>query len=203
MPFASRRFSTLRLPPEGSAVAASTSSQRSTPPLDPTRFSSPRPVDRPRRAQPTNRPRAQIEGQQPLRRRDRTTRCADPWLGSRARGRRSTSIDRLEHAIERLELPAAVKQPQSISTLDRFDSPRKLIRAESAQPAPFPKPIRADVDAQPGLWSDHLRRMKRVVERNARGREAPMVITPSAVARLIKQTISAIRRKSFAGRRHD
>jgi hypothetical protein len=42
-----------------------------------------------------------------------------------------------------------------------------------------------------GLSRDHLRRMERVVERNARGREAPMVITPSAVARLIKQTVSA------------
>jgi hypothetical protein len=37
--------------------------------------------------------------------------------------------------------------------------------------------------------------MKRVVERNTSGQEAPMVITPSAVARLIKQTVNAIRRK--------
>jgi hypothetical protein len=41
--------------------------------------------------------------------------------------------------------------------------------------------------------------MERVVERSARGREAPMVITPWAVARLIKQTVSAIRRKSSRG----
>jgi hypothetical protein len=33
--------------------------------------------------------------------------------------------------------------------------------------------------------------MTRVVERNARAREAPMVITPWAVARLIEQTVSA------------
>jgi hypothetical protein len=39
---------------------------------------------------------------------------------------------------------------------------------------------------KPGLSRDDLQMMQRVVERNARGREAPMVITPLAVARLIK-----------------
>jgi len=38
--------------------------------------------------------------------------------------------------------------------------------------------------------------MKRVADSNAKGREAPMVITPAAVGRLLKQIVSVIKARA-------
>jgi hypothetical protein len=38
--------------------------------------------------------------------------------------------------------------------------------------------------------------MRRIADRSATGQEAPMVITPKAVARLLRQVAGAIRRAS-------
>jgi hypothetical protein len=42
--------------------------------------------------------------------------------------------------------------------------------------------------------------MKRIVDRGAKGQEAPMVITPRALVRLVKQIAGAVRRRRSARR---
>jgi hypothetical protein len=42
---------------------------------------------------------------------------------------------------------------------------------------------------------DDRDRMKRIIERNATGREAPIVVGPRALARLIKQLVGGARRR--------
>jgi hypothetical protein len=52
----------------------------------------------------------------------------------------------------------------------------------------MPGPVRLGHDRQA---------MRRKRERYSRGREAPIVVTPWAVARLIKQTVDLIRRRGW------
>lgn len=62
--------------------------------------------------------------------------------------------------------------------------------------------MRKDADARPSPLRDDRRRMKRIEDRGAAGQEAPMVISPRMVARLIRQivtTLRAIARKESHG----
>jgi hypothetical protein len=48
--------------------------------------------------------------------------------------------------------------------------------------------------------SENRRARKLIGERNAFGREAPIVVTPSGLARLVAQTVALIRRRASRSR---
>jgi hypothetical protein len=81
---------------------------------------------------------------------------------------------------------AEAELTRTVSELRRCFSVRGP-RSRSAA-SRMPGPVRLGHDRQA---------MRRKRERYSRGREAPIVVTPWAVARLIKQTVDLIRRRGW------